>query len=299
METRTFHAMGTEVEVLGAPHLPHGAVNAVQEYFETVEAALSRFRPDSELSLLNLAAGRPFAASAMLQQVLGEALAAAEASGGLFDPTVLHAVRAAGYRESIETVRGRVQVRTAAPGTPCWRDIEIADDGTVTLPPSCGVDLGGFAKGWSVDRAARLMAGSESWVINAGGDLLAHGGGPDGLGWVIGIEDPFGGPDVGMLRVVDGAVATSTTQRRRWLTQDGVAHHIIDPRTGLPSDTDLAAVTVLAVSVAEAEVLAKTVLLLGKSAGRAYAEERRLRAVLVDETGSALTVGRLEECLVV
>lgn len=298
MDKHIFRAMGTEVELLASPHLHSVVIRDVEEHFERVEAALSRFRPESELSQLNLSAGRPFAASPLLREVLGEAIAGAERSGGLVDPTVLYAMQAAGYRESIEKVRGDVQLRTEATVSGAWRNIDIGDDGTITLPPGCGIDLGGFAKGWTVDHAAELMAPCDTWLINAGGDLLAHGAGPDGQGWVVGIEDPFRGPDVGVLRISDAAVGTSTTQRRRWQTQSGVAHHIIDPRTGAPSETDLASVTVVTHTLVEAEVYAKTVLLLGGNRGREYAEAHGLRAILVDDAGAVTAVGALGGCLV-
>jgi thiamine biosynthesis lipoprotein len=298
MENRAFRAMGTDVEVLAHPVLPEGRFQAVRRHFEAVEASLSRFRPGSELSLLNASAGRPFAASPLLRQVLADALAAAEVSCGLFDPTVLHAVRAAGYRRSFETLGEAVQTRTAVRERSCLDQVQVGEDGTVTVPAGYGIDLGGFAKGWTVDSAAPLMDNCKSWVINAGGDLVARGAGPDGDGWTIGIEDPFGGPDLGVMRVTDTAVATSTTQRRRWLTDHGVAHHIIDPRTGEPSDTDLAAVTVMAETAAKAEVAAKTVLLLGCDEGRAYAERHTIGALLVDCTGTPLPLGRLGACLV-
>jgi thiamine biosynthesis lipoprotein len=284
MQKSVFHAMGTEVELLAAGSLPAGARERIEKLFAEVEACLSRFRPDSELSLLNLAAGAPFAASPLLREVLREALRAAARSDGLFDPTVWHAVRAAGYRESLELVGERVQVKS--PGrTGAWREVQVEEDGTVTLPAGAGLDLGGFAKGWTVDRAARLLEGCASWLINAGGDLLARGPGPDGDGWIIGVEDPLVGPDVSVLRVNDAAVATSSTRRRRWLTTEGVAHHIIDPRTGEPSTTDLASATVVTESASEAEVLAKSLLLLGRSNALRRAEERGLAAVLVSVDG--------------
>ncbi len=298
-ETVTFHAMGTEIELLAVPSLPADVVENVQAGFEAAEACLSRFRPESELSRLNAAAGRPFPASPLLLQVLGEALAAADESGGLFDPVLLRAVEAAGYRESIERVRGTLQVQTLVREPASYRNVTI-EDGAVLLPQGSGIDLGGFAKGWTVDCAAEHMTGCQSWVINAGGDLLARGGGPDGDGWVVGIEDPFAqGHDLAVLRLTDAALATSTTMRRRWTTQAGPAHHLIDPRTQRPSESDLASVSVVAPTVARAEVLAKTLLLRGNDDALAYAESCGLSALLIDKQGLATATRGMERYLVV
>ena len=99
LESKVFGAMGTEVEVLAVPSLPDGSFERVRSFFWDVEARFSRFRTDSELSLLNLSAGRPFSVSPMFLEVLRGALAAADESGGLFDPLLLRQLEAAGYRE--------------------------------------------------------------------------------------------------------------------------------------------------------------------------------------------------------
>ncbi|HSP54339.1 MAG TPA: FAD:protein FMN transferase, partial [Dehalococcoidia bacterium] len=152
------------------------------------------------------------------------------------------------------------------------------------------VDLGGYAKGWTVDSCAELLTCCPSWVVNAGGDLLAHGIGLTGQGWLVGIEDPFdAGRDVGVLLVTGCAVATSSKMRRRWTTQTGAAHHIIDPATRRPAETGLASVTVIAPTSAEAEVLAKVLFLQGLPQGWRHVEDLpQVGAVFVLDDGSDL-----------
>jgi thiamine biosynthesis lipoprotein len=282
----SFRAMGTDVEVLAAPSLAGGVADAVRALFEDVESRLSRFRPESELSLMNLSAGRPFAASPLMLEVVRAALAAARKSGGLFDPLVLHDVEAAGYRVSLEQIGSSMQVQTPVEARARIEDVVVSGDGTIAMPAGAGIDLGGFAKGWTVDRAVRLMAGCESWLVNAGGDLRCHGGGPSGSGWLVGVEDPFSpGSDVATLSVRDCAVATSSTMRRRWRTSTGFAHHLVDPRTGRPSETDLVSVTVIAGTAAQAEVLAKTLLLRGKRQATEHASAEGIAMLAVDGMG--------------
>jgi thiamine biosynthesis lipoprotein len=125
------------------------------------------------------------------------------------------------------------------------------------LQRGCGLDLGGIAKGWMADRLA-LQLGPDS-LANIGGDLRAVGPGPAGDGWPVGM----GGATV-MLR--DQGAATSSVRRRRW----GDLHHLIDPRTGVPSSSGLEEVSVVAASGCDAEVVAKAALLLGPGLATAY-----------------------------
>lgn len=290
-----FRAMGTEVEVLAVPALDGGVLERVRALFQKVETALSRFQPESELSRLNASRGRPFVPSPLLRTVLAGAIEAAASSGGIFDPTVLAALEASGYRQSFEKMNGAVPA-PAAPRRGDYRSVRFREDGSVALEDGVRVDLGGYAKGWMVDAAAALMAGCESWLVNAGGDLRAAGTGPQGEGWLVGVEDPLDPEwDVGVLRVTDAAIATSSTHRRRWETPAGPAHHIIDPRTGRPAETDLAAATVMAPAAAQAEVVAKTVLLLGRKDGLRYVGAAGgCGAVLISKDGEVTWTGVME-----
>src|SRR5207245_1799262 len=110
-------------------------------------------------------------------------------------------------------------------------------------------------------------------LINAGGDLYAHGGPAPGRAWRVGVEDPDRpGSDLTTLAIRDRAVATSGRNRRRWLHAGQPAHHLIDPRSGRPSTSDLLAVTVVGARAATAEIVAKVSFLMGIEAGHAYLE---------------------------
>lgn len=167
-----------------------------ESLFGQAEAELSRFRPDSGLSRLNArAGGGPQAASPLLYTVLGAALNAASSSGGLFDPTVLRSLEQAGYDRSFELL-GQDQAGSA-PGEwgraqPLgWQAVHLdAISGAVDLPAGMGVDLGGVAKGCTVDRAACHLAPWGAALVDAGGDMRATAP-PDGEPWPIAVQDPF------------------------------------------------------------------------------------------------------------
>ncbi len=153
----TFRAMGTEVAVygpLGYPRRFAEAVDGISACFRREEQRCSRFRADSELSTVNAHAGHWTPISTPFERIVRLALEHAQQSEGLFDPSVLHAVIAAGYdRDFDEILAGARGV--LHPPEPCgrWTEIEVRP-GAILLPEGTGVDLGGIAKGWTVDLAA-------------------------------------------------------------------------------------------------------------------------------------------------
>ncbi len=259
-----FRAMGTDVSLYG----PDGeafdeAFAAIGRVFETEERRFSRFRDDSELTAVNRLAGRWVPVSSPFERVVRLALDHASATGGLFDPTVLHALMAAGYDRDFDEVlagaRGALH-----PPEPCgrWTEVQVRH-GAVRLPPEVGLDLGGIAKGWTVDLAAAgaLDAGLAWALVAAGGDLAIVGDAPV---LEIPIEDPetLERP-MATLRLDRGALATSSVAKRAWGRD---LHHVIDPRTGAPLRSDTVQATVWAPTCAEAEVLATWALLRGPDA---------------------------------
>jgi thiamine biosynthesis lipoprotein len=230
---------------------------------------------------VNAAAGSWTRVSGPFLEVLELALEAARVSGGLFDPTVLPALMAAGYDADFDEVLAGARL-VLHPPEPCgrWPEIEIRDR-QILLPPEVAVDFGGIAKGWTVDRAARRVRDLLPWaLVDAGGDLRVVGDVPSG-GLSIGIEDPLD-PTGELLRLdlERGALATSSVTIRAW--GEGM-HHLIDPRTSLPADTGILQATVWAPKCSAAEMGSKWALLEGESI------LDQLPVVLVRTDGSAIT----------
>lgn len=233
-----------------------------ESWVRSLAARLTRFAPDSELSRLNARAGDWVEISGDLEAILRDAMRASEMSAGLVNVAVLPSMMAIGYTRPLSqgpTVAALERVRPV----PALRDVVQVRPGLVRIAPGSGIDLGGIAKGWMADRVARTLGPNA--VANLGGDLMAVGPGAKGNGWPIGL----GGTTL-MLR--DQGAATSSVQRRRW----GELHHLIDPRSGLPAQTGLEEVSVVAASGFEAEVIAKTALLLGPEIAPAYCATRAL-----------------------
>ena len=211
---------------------------------------LTRFSADSELSQLNAREGEWFPVSAELESVLHAALEAHRMSAGLVNAAVLPSMVAIGYTRSAADGHAVATLEAARPLPPLPEVLEVRP-GEARVARGSGIDLGGIAKGWMADRLSDALGAA--CVVNLGGDLRARGR------WPIGV-----GEATLMLR--DQGAATSSTLKRRW----GDVHHLIDPRTGRPAQTGLEEVSVVAATALEAEVVAKTALLLGPELAPAY-----------------------------
>jgi thiamine biosynthesis lipoprotein len=286
-----FSAMNTVVRLVAFSADAGAAFEDAERYFASFEARFSRFLADSELSQLNRAGGRAFAASADMIELLTLAMAMRERTGGIFDPFVLPALEHAGYDRSFELIAEDATNGVAPTAAPSAR-VEMDTGGTVRLAAGVRIDLGGIGKGYCVDRVAEKLAGVRDFVVDAGGDIAARGRGPDGDGWVIAVADPFDDVrDIGSVRLHDEAIATSTTMRRRWRCGGEIRHHIMDPRTGRSAVSDLVQVSVIARSAAEADVYAKAALILGSIEGATLLRDAGLAALLVDGRSRCSTIG--------
>jgi thiamine biosynthesis lipoprotein len=206
------------------------------------------------------------------------ALAAREETGGRFDPTVHDAVVAAGYDRSFDLLPPDVAAEEHT--QPCGGGVRVGE--RIELDPGFRLDLGGIGKGYAAERAAELLALAGPCLVNAGGDVSVRGG-----AWPIGCSPGL------TLELGGGGLATSGVDRRRWRSGGRDAHHIVDPATGAPAETDLLRVTVVAADAVAAEVWAKALLLVGAEAAAVEADARGLPTVLVPAEGGAVTAGGL------
>ncbi|MEI7025125.1 FAD:protein FMN transferase [Paenibacillus sp. y28] len=287
----------------------------IREWFAYVEQTFSRFLRASELSRLNRSDGRPMLVSANMLEVLQLCRYFIRKTGGIFNPFVLQALMRAGYTDSFERLQREPAGHNPFGEQPPYggqagmnsldaRDEDWALDegmGAVKLPQSGGLDLGGIVKGWAVDRmTARLRdSGVTAGMLDAGGDLAVWGGTPDSP-WPIEVADPFcPEQSIAVVNLIYGAAATSSRMKRRWRTVRGEMHHLIDPRTMLPGDSDIVQCTVIGQDVSACEVYAKTVLLLGSEAGEIWLRSAGLapayQFLIVTERGERRYIGTSQQ----
>jgi thiamine biosynthesis lipoprotein len=302
----SFKAMGCDIRVIvGAPlaeSLPDPATAAAdaQRWLADFDARMSRFRPGSELCALNADPRATVRASPLLRATVAAAVWAADASGGLVDPTLVDEIERAGYTHSLagvapaplgaalETAPAR---RRAAPQRDSrWREIAVDDDaGAITRPPGVRIDSGGAGKGLAADALARRLAGYARVAVDCGGDVRIAGPGAYDEPFTVEIEHPLTREPVHAVQLSDGAIATSGIGTRIWRTGEGFAHHLIDPATGRPAWTGVIQATAIGDTALEAETLAKTALLSGPAAARRIL--RRLGGALVHDDGRLELVG--------
>ena len=284
----SFQAMGTTIVVIAPERALEEALRLTRGLFAEWEDALSRFRPESELSLLNAAAGFRVPVSPLLLTTLNAALDAARATRGVFDPAILQRMLEIGYDRSFESLATSQPAQHARPRakTGRWREIEVDEARRlVRLPAGVGLDFGGIAKGMAVDAALDLLVahGLTPALVNGGGDLAVRGVPPNLPHWPVVAP---GRDEAWVIGLERGALATSGVARRQWLQGQTLRHHLLDPRTGEPAASTLWSVSALGARCAQAEVAAKTTLILGREAGTRFIEETRLGALLVAETGA-------------
>lgn len=298
-----FRAMGSNIEAMTASDSKPAQelLAVVPEWFEEWESILSRFRPESELSRLNSQPETPVMVSNTLAEAIENALEMEKLSSGLVSPFLLQAVVANGYDSSFEIISNRSDWHADLNASIVDLDSQQItfdkDLNLIILPTGRGLDLGGSAKGWAADQAMMRLSKFGPALVNAGGDVAFSSGGDHDYSWNIKIHDPFKkNEDLGKLIVNDGGVATSGRDYRRW-RRDGVeSHHIIDPRTSMPAQTDVLAATVVAPSAAEAEMAAKSALILGSREGLEWLEEcERYAGFLVLENGEILASSRFKQ----
>lgn len=294
-----FKAMNTGIYVwlYSAAENSNEILQDVNSLFASMDRRLSRFNPYGELSQLNNTSGS-FVASPTLFDAVEVAIWAAEATGGLFDPTILPNLEQAGYAGSFETVaQTGPSLNLSLPARPGrFRNITLnRTRSTIHKPAGIKVDLGGIGKGWTADRAADRLLGLGPFLVNAGGDLYAYGTPPGETGWRVVLPHPLDDDLLlATLRVANRTVATSSLARRQWQRGQRRLHHLIDPRTAQPAETDLLSVTVIGERVATAEVFAKVALIIGSRHGLNYLETiPDVEGLLVTTDGGVLQTSGL------
>jgi thiamine biosynthesis lipoprotein len=298
-ETRPAFASLATVTLSGvAEARARAAIEAAFEAFARVEWSMNEWRPGTPLADLNAAAGRSWTALPPdLCAALALAKEAAERTQGRFDPTwaaVSELWRFDGTGSGAPPSDAALSAACPLVG---HRGLELRGRGDGGCEgrlerPGMKVGLGGLAKGWALDAAAATLRrmGVESFLLQAGGDLYAAGT-RDGAPWRVQVRDPRGGPADALphveVEVRDRAFSTTGDYEHAYVSRGRRFHHVIDPRTCRPAEASRA-VTVLARSAVEAEVLGKSLFVLGGAPALAEAARHGARAIVIDRDGEVL-----------
>ncbi|MEI6571650.1 MAG: FAD:protein FMN transferase [Actinomycetes bacterium] len=329
---RAWRAMGTDVEVIlngGDESL----LDLAGARIEDLESRWSRFRATSELEALNHLPDRRVILSRESFEIIELAVAASLSTKGAFDPTIYDAILDAGYTSDFEggldtpaASDGRDTNRTslpldttsAKPAPGCSSIILDPIVRSVMLPEGVHLDLGGIGKGRAADLVAieLMQAGARGVCVSLGGDLRVIGEAPpiDGSAlpadadespensaensaaissWSIGVQDSPGL----VIALAAGGVATSARTRRFWSSGGETRHHLIDPRSGQPSQGSGRSVTVIAKDATSAEVLAKALYFLDPKDGAEVLNAHNATGVIIDDDGQAHPLSGFERFL--
>lgn len=275
-----FHCMGIPVHctLIGVSETQSAEdAAAVERVFKEWDRTFSRFRPDSELAVMNAHTGRWNTVSREMFEVIDACVRLSRDTDGLFDASVGSYLAAAGYG-----LPGHFQ-RSDAPAD--YRSIELdADNLRIRCAPGQILEPAGIVKGMAIDAGAAELNYATAWMINAGGDILTHGAYPDDRWWRVAIQHPSDThAAAAVIRLRDEAIATSGDYEVRWATDTGDWHHQIDMRTRRPT-VGLKSVSVIAPTARQADTLASVGFLGGLTRGRAALDAARVPYLFIDDT---------------
>lgn len=304
----TEEAMGTSLQFVTftTPELDESKIRRVVaksvDEIRRLENVLSEWKPDSEISQVNARSGQWVAVGPETLEVIGKGLWAGKLSGGSFDITF----------QALSKIWKFGSAQEAAPRVPSPAEVErlrrLVDYRRVELDEAqhrvrIGKDqqlgLGGIAKGYIVDRTAKVLkdGGISSFLAQAGGDLYGAGRKPDGTPWVSGIRDPRGKAEefFAVLELTDHAFSTAGDYARSYVVDGKRYHHIIDPKTGYPA-TACRSVTIWAPDATTADGVDDAVFILGPERGLKLVESLEgVGAVVVDAQNRVIVSERVKD----
>lgn len=279
--------MSCDVAVVVVTDDREAALAHARHRIAELEDRWSRFRPDSEITGLNHAAGAPRRCSADTVRLVEELVRAWHATGGAFDPTLLGTIVELGYAASRTDATQRTSL--APDITLRGRPDQVLVDpahGVVQLPHATALDPGGLGKGLAADLVVGelLALGADGALVEIGGDVRLAGDAPDGDHWLVAVA-PTPADEPVHVALRSGGVATSSSRLRTWTSTTGERHHLLDPVALAPTDTDVVACTVVAGTAAWAEAFSKVAFVAGVDQALETYAARGLAARITTDDG--------------
>ncbi|MGE4490479.1 MAG: FAD:protein FMN transferase [Kiritimatiellales bacterium] len=267
--------MGTLCHITVAGSISKKNLGSLRAQIDTaladVNRRMSTWQNDTEISQFNrFQSLEKFPISPDFAEVVQSALAYAERTDGAFDPTVKPLVDHWGFGPG----KDQDNVASILPAVG-WQKVHLSDGALAKENKKLQLDLSAIAKGFGVDQVADVLRanGRKNFIVEIGGEIVADGSNRSGKSWRVGIESPEPGKAFGQtifqtLEISGRAMATSGDYRNFRVREDGTRFsHIIDPRTGRPAESDVAAVTVLADRCMDADAIATSLCVMGSQKG--------------------------------
>lgn len=298
---RTSVAMGAVVNqtVYGDPAAAGQAAADANAAVAALEQRISWRIDSSETARINQAAGSgAVECSGTTLALLRQCLDVAEKSGGAFDPCILPVSRLWDFDAEQFSPPQNSEIRSGL-AVCSWKLLSLTDSQVSLELSGAGLDLGGIGKGAACNEALRVYAesGVSAAVVAVGGSVGVFGTKPDSSAWSIGVRDPEGGSadSLGTLALTSGCVSTSGTYEKKRESGGVTYHHILDPRTGYPAESDLVSATVICDSGALSDALATACVVLGREKAETLLAEYPAEYLLIDKSRVVYAGGGAEK----
>ena len=266
---------------------PDGLMDEVWAACERYENLLSKTIASSDVSRINNAKGETVTVDPETWEILRRAKEISAVTGGAFSITIAPVTALWTFTDTVSNAVPTDEARLAALPLVDDQKIELGENNTVTLPAGMQIDLGGIAKGYIADKVAEIIrAKAYAGIVSLGGNVYTVGQKPDGSRFSVGVKDPMNTASyLGVIYTGDGTVVTSGTYERGFSFGGVRFHHILDPETGWPSQSDLVSATFVMESSMTADALATACIVIGSEKSLALAKELQLDAMFIDKDG--------------
>lgn len=294
------YAMNTVIEQKWYGESADTVYTGMETKIREIESVLSLHLSQSEIASINENAGvQPVEVSQRTFDLLQRAKELSEQSDGAFDITIAPVVELWGITSDHPHVPTDEELAQAM-ALMGLEDLVLDEEACTAYltRPGMAIDLGGIAKGWTADQLREYARelGAERGYVSLGGNLMIIGERPDGDPFKFGLRDPQGDAStyLGTVTLEDGYTMATTGGYERYFEEDGIRyHHVLDPRTGYPADSDLLSVAVISKDGTLADYLSTTLFVQGLEAAKAAAGSEDYALVMVDQENNVWISGSL------
>lgn len=286
--SKTEYMLGTICTITVYDDKPESVIDKAFVRVKQIENKMSANKAGTELDAVSKASGKDYVkVSDDTFYVLEKGKYYSQKSGEAFDITIGPLVKLWGIGTDNEKLPGEEEIQNSR-ALVNYKDLllDYKNKKVMLARKGMSLDLGGIAKGYAADEAARILKqnGVKHAIINLGGNVLAINNNVNGDPWKIGIQDPFQtrGNVVASIKVTNKTVVTSGIYERYFKKNGKIYHHILNPFTGYPMDNNLASVTLVTNTSIDADAMTKNIFYLGTDKGMKYAENiPELEAIFV------------------
>lgn len=271
------------------------------QYMRQLEKKLNFYDENSEISSINRNSGIDFVkVSSHTFDIIKAAKHYSEMTNGIFDVTIAPLVKKWCINSSSPKVLSRKEVESVK-SLVNYQDILLDEENESVMiaKKNQKIDLGGIAKGYIADKVIELYekSGVQSGIINLGGNVKVLGRKADDLKWSVGIVKPekHSSDNIAALSIEDMSVVTSGSYERGFRYNGKMYHHIINPVTGFPAETDLKSITIVSKNSLEGDALSTPLFIMGKYKAYEFMKANKISGIMITDDDKIIVTKDLIE----